>query len=547
MRQLRKWLKDCVDLHGESGCSTTLSGERVDESKPPVLPTRVIDVGPSDGSMSPRLWQTKGASGHYTALSYCWGTSSKSDRSYLTTTETLEKHLDDIPWNLLPRTLQDAIMLTRAVGIRYLWVDSLCIIQDSVHDWEKESASMGTVYSQARLVIAATIGANAKAGLFLPQEYMYHPRQPSLCFGRFPPDVGLGRDALPLFKRGWTAQEWILARRVVFWTHERMCWRCRCQCVWEDGKGIPEDAGLLYGEITWIEVVSDYSYRTLTYQSDKFVALQGVVSEFAKKNRNDEYVMGVWRSNMAQELLWSANQADNPVRCESRRLRFPSWSWISHPGGVNFIPHGSNLSMYDFLQTSGNFSFSILEDFSIRFKTRSRKVDLHHPDTVDYLTAWYNDGEGWSEIKYPPERAAVIPSCYLALTETMVVNLFVGDLGRGLRSRQMTVNQEGLSIVFDALDYLSWYRKETVAPQAEGTSEFLFIEVMHLLVSTGSLWTRGEERVYGTQWGSTHVGGIAGLVLRKSHDTPGRFVRVGVAVAPSDWFQNAQVGEFIVE
>src|SRR5579859_4869443 len=89
------------------------------------LPTRLLDVGESTDSFQDlRLIIPKGAKGKWIALSYCWGQSN----NYVTTTRTLEDHLRQIPFGSLPRTIRDAIRVTRSLGIRYLWVDALCII-----------------------------------------------------------------------------------------------------------------------------------------------------------------------------------------------------------------------------------------------------------------------------------------------------------------------------------------------------------------------------------------------------------------------------------
>ncbi|EGO58328.1 hypothetical protein NEUTE1DRAFT_101195 [Neurospora tetrasperma FGSC 2508] len=292
---LKGWLNACLGKHGPE-CCTTLSGERIDELLPPVLPTRIIDVGPREGSGSARLVESQGERGHYTALSYCWGSSRKSDRPYLTTTETLEKHLSELPWDLLPKTLRDAILLTRAVGMRYLWIDSLCIIQDSNDDWEKEAARMGTLYAQARLVIAATIGTDAQAGLFPFQTYIHHPsrrsipswrRSPSLYFRNLPNERGSPQLNLPLFTRGWATQEWVLARRIVFWTQERMCWYCANECVGDDGNSVSTYSGLFQRYTTWKEIATLYSGRDLTYPTDKLIALSGIANEIQKQRPKD--------------------------------------------------------------------------------------------------------------------------------------------------------------------------------------------------------------------------------------------------------------------
>lgn len=97
------------------------------------LPKRVIDVGPSDGSVVPRLYLSKGETANYIALSYCWGT----QPTVTTTSKTMQKRIARMPIETLPRTYVDAIKITRDLGIRYLWIDALCTVQDCREDWRE--------------------------------------------------------------------------------------------------------------------------------------------------------------------------------------------------------------------------------------------------------------------------------------------------------------------------------------------------------------------------------------------------------------------------
>lgn len=114
------------------------------------MPTRIIDVGPYDDSVEPRLYQSQGEHGQWATLSHCWG---KTATTKLTIA-TLEEHLEAIPLATMPQNFGDAIMVTRLLGIRYLWIDSLCIIQNSTEDWLQESAKMGDTYKDSLITIA---------------------------------------------------------------------------------------------------------------------------------------------------------------------------------------------------------------------------------------------------------------------------------------------------------------------------------------------------------------------------------------------------------
>ena len=109
-----------------------------------------------------RLYETQRELAHYTTLSHCWG----KKRIVTTTKATLGQRKLEVQWPRLSRTFQDAINITRALGIRYIWIDSLCIIQDDKEDWERESAKMAEIYSCSYLNLAATGSADGDGGCF---------------------------------------------------------------------------------------------------------------------------------------------------------------------------------------------------------------------------------------------------------------------------------------------------------------------------------------------------------------------------------------------
>src|SRR5436190_9880944 len=149
---LNRWLSYCRENHPK--CS---------KGALQPLPTRVMDV--KDDGSEPSLLLTNGQLGQYIALSHCWGSSPLLS----TTTANLMKHLVCIPMDELPRNFQDAVTVTRKLGFRYLWIDSLCIIQDSESDWLQESAHMGAVYANASCTIAASSAVSSRTGFLLPK------------------------------------------------------------------------------------------------------------------------------------------------------------------------------------------------------------------------------------------------------------------------------------------------------------------------------------------------------------------------------------------
>ena len=114
-------------------CLNTVAGDLINESIAPTLPHRIIEVAPDDASIELRTVETNGRCGQHATLSHCWG--ARDQWPLRTTKANLPDHLKGIPHRLLPKTFQDAVVVTRALGLRYLWIDSLCIIQDDEGDW----------------------------------------------------------------------------------------------------------------------------------------------------------------------------------------------------------------------------------------------------------------------------------------------------------------------------------------------------------------------------------------------------------------------------
>jgi hypothetical protein len=205
------------------------------------------------------------------ALSYCWGPSAPLK----TTTANLEQHRQGIPFDDLPKTLQDAVTVTQGLGIRYLWIDALCIVQGDAADWEAESSKMGDVYSSAYVVIAASQAADCSQG-FLDRRggkerapgkqsttdgievgLITNPNSASvsrICKRKLGPSEEFVYSCehrhhtrirqAPLNQRAWVLQENLLARRIVHFSDREMLWECveglRCECMEMDRNVLPE-------------------------------------------------------------------------------------------------------------------------------------------------------------------------------------------------------------------------------------------------------------------------------------------------------------------
>ncbi|KAK3379706.1 hypothetical protein B0T24DRAFT_521123 [Lasiosphaeria ovina] len=198
------WFEACASRHGACG-----GGFR--SAPMPLLPSRIIDI---TGPHSLRLVDTGNEkSGHYFILSHRWLDAREMPRCLRSNLAALTHR---IPLESLTPTFQDAISLARnrPMPIRYIWIDSLCIVQDSPDDWLREAARMGSYYRNAILTIAAAAG---DVGLF----------------------AGARRDAeadtpLDLLTRGWVLQERLLSRRFLIFGPHELIWECMesrdCEC-----------------------------------------------------------------------------------------------------------------------------------------------------------------------------------------------------------------------------------------------------------------------------------------------------------------------------
>ena len=227
-----RWLSECVESH--SKCQSSNQTRQ--------LPTRLLDLGTGTNS-SIRLHLSDGrpSTERYVTLSHCWGSTEIShDIDYSLKVETLESMLENIEVATLPKTFRDSIIITRQLGIRYLWIDSLCIIQGNDEDWARESSMMGTVYQNGYCNIAATAADDGSVGCFRPRNALLA----QTCRVRLEKDLkkfrlkrGVydfvprrlwadGLDAAPLLKRAWVVQERFFARRVLHFARNQLFWEC---------------------------------------------------------------------------------------------------------------------------------------------------------------------------------------------------------------------------------------------------------------------------------------------------------------------------------
>lgn len=229
--------------HHHPQCKASLSGKRFhDHHQWTSLPKRLVDVGLGGYEESAKLVSTEGLRGQYIALSYCWKPGSVPE--VMLTKQNLDRLHRGIQLARAPKTARDAISVVRNLGYRYIWVDSLCIIQDDNEDKQSELPRMGDIYMRALFVIAALGARDYDEGLFPPREdqvvtlpikdnnpegaSMQGSLQISLPF----PDERMSDFEFEVSEsrwqiRGWVFQERELARRIVYFGRLGLYWKCR--------------------------------------------------------------------------------------------------------------------------------------------------------------------------------------------------------------------------------------------------------------------------------------------------------------------------------
>ncbi|KAH6606920.1 hypothetical protein Trco_006073 [Trichoderma cornu-damae] len=321
-----------------------------------VLPDRVLDC--SDVS-NPKLVETNGMQrGLYVALSYVWGgpqpmTTSKNIDAYTTKGLIISE---------FPQTIQDAVLVTHNLGQRYLWIDALCIIQDSDKDKVQQLGKMHSIYRNSYFTINAACANGTREG-FLKKT---RPQRVPSAQVPFPcPDGTMGsvwlaksldtdsQDAShsywdeldPITHRGWCYQEKLLPPRSLIFASDTLKYYCQTEtvsigdalCEPSTGRRLPNSA-YMHTKMTsesdqiayrqaWLATIFMYTLRSISVSSDKLPALAAVVEQFHIVSK-DQYLAGLWGQTLLSDLLW-ASEGRSPRPTE---YRAPSWSWASIDG-----------------------------------------------------------------------------------------------------------------------------------------------------------------------------------------------------------------------
>jgi hypothetical protein len=380
---IRRWISYCGKAH--PGCA------RKPKSTASKLPGRLLDVkGRLRERMGARLVKTENlpSTTRYITLSHRW--SEHKPAQLLGQNEVM--FLEQIPFSELSKTFTDAIELTRTLGVRYLWIDSLCIIQDSEKDKIEQIMLMSEIYTNSVLNIAA-ISASKRAGgldhrrnplaIFPCTAWKSGADEGTICYDDNAWQEFVGCSVLN--GRGWVIQERLLAPRTVSFAVDQVYWECESLRASEsfpfglplegsdpdwDGKNMKElleprkkdqigaDIDVRQFMENWLLIPRIYTSSDLTHESDRLKALSGVTNRLAINfgiAEDSDYIAGFWRFGLEYQLLWSPSFENGALKGSKSIPPFswtsngvldlshaPSWSWVSHEGPFSFTSFTSD-------------------------------------------------------------------------------------------------------------------------------------------------------------------------------------------------------------
>ncbi|KAK0666020.1 hypothetical protein QBC41DRAFT_399065 [Cercophora samala] len=354
---INHWLATCDKHHPDCKPGTNSS------SLTQTLPTRLVDVGSVDSPMA-RLIETSTLSSttqtpKWVALSHQWG----PPPHFCTTVENLSTHLSSIPLGSgLADTFRDAFLVTRALGIRYLWIDSLCIVQGPGGDFAAEAKKMEQVYSGAYCVLAVSREKGGHSTGFLKPRarerdhvVLSKPGDDdgkqgvfSICesIDNFNGDVLKG----PLNQRGWVLQEHALARRTIFFTENQTYFECGQGVMCQSMMRMKNNLAAFLGDPNFPNLISKVP-RARRYN---VIKTYRILSALGAKGGFGVFDEGPNKKGLLRRsLLWvRSRDTEKMVRIKfgsEQAISFvPSWSWMGYEGGIEYIsPPFGEIQWYD--------------------------------------------------------------------------------------------------------------------------------------------------------------------------------------------------------
>ncbi|KAL3294621.1 HET-domain-containing protein [Colletotrichum asianum] len=344
---LKEWIRSCDDDPSHERCR---QGKYLSVA---TVPTRLIDV--QDGLRLVTSLSDKTTK--YVALSHCWGKLEDNQRFCLFK-DNIDQFHASITFDLLPQNFKDAVIVTRGLGLQYLWIDSVCIVQDDAKDWQIESAKMEEVFSSAYVTLSAVSATSSLEGFlgerstraYIQLETENHqPLYVSPSIDDFHHDVELG----DISKRGWVLQERALSRRSIYYTSTQVYWECGAGVRCETMRRLYNSKAAFLGdpnfplsalhhyrdgkEILIQDLYERYSALAFSHASDRSVAILGLEKRLARALET-QASYGLFAKYLHRGLLWKRNQPEPMKRIQQPAGRqVPSWSWISKEGVIKYV------------------------------------------------------------------------------------------------------------------------------------------------------------------------------------------------------------------
>lgn len=366
--RIKSWLRECDESHPQ--CKKY--------SFPSFAPKRLLDLQSPEPHVYKIVETDMTIKEPYCTLSHSWGKA-----RFITTTQVnLQQHMEvGVPRKDLPKNFAEAIDVVRELGVRYIWIDSLCIVQGEGGDFLTQGGLMHAVYRNSYCNIVAADSKAARDGLFRPRPHedmasaSYVVRQPHFLLGntgdnwKIVPDDFWYSNLLQshIYGRGWVFQERLLSPRLLHFARDQIYWDCAaisaCESLpsglpaplditaskerhWRGRLALNKTAHGMSGSFDnespytfWLAAVESYTSCDLTSKTDKGVAIWSV----AKILRDDvfdpseDYAVGMWSKNFVEQLAWRSANAGENDRLVELQVKYPSWSWFSVHGKI--IPH----------------------------------------------------------------------------------------------------------------------------------------------------------------------------------------------------------------
>lgn len=398
---IKNWLEDCSTTHLE--CQQ-LQQNAKSPGKAASGPRRLLYLSGNASHPQLRLQENDPANKvpQYIALSYCWG----GDQPFKLLNHLVQLWVKDMPYDQLPQTLKDAIQVTMSLGLNHLWIDALCIIQDSDQDKAEEISRMADIYEQAYVTISAARATAVSEG-FLHSRYIAGEqgfRMPFTCGDGRPSTAILwqGREPdaeEPIDTRSWCLQESILSPRVLeYGTHNI---RYHCARTRNDDSGPQFDGWIGHSKTfaqlnmsnslnsgvdwaslddhwnfvqVWQRLVLHYTRLSLGWYQDKLLAISAIARKMSR-SANKTYIAGLWAEHLGECLLWYPNHDPDAQETPRRHATYvaPSWSWGSFSGEINFTFAASSqvpeLVSYEVVTTVVNDEFSAVTAAKLEIRT----------------------------------------------------------------------------------------------------------------------------------------------------------------------------------